>query len=238
MAKKPRVTKSAALALARQAGQVNRILAQTYPEAKAELDFNNPFELLVATILSAQSTDRRVNTVTPKLFAEFPDAQALATASLAMVEEIIYPTGFFRNKAANLVAMANILCRDYHGMVPDTLVELVKLPGVGRKTANVVLGNAFGVPGITPDTHFIRVSNRLGWVASKNPEIVEREVGKLFPDSEWVQLCHHIIWHGRRRCHAQKPACGACPVAELCPSFGLGPVDFEVAKKLIKEPRR
>lgn len=221
-----------------QPEQVNRILAKTYPGAKAELDFKNPFELLVATILSAQSTDRRVNTVTPKLFAEFPDAKTLSAAPLTAVEEIIYPTGFFRNKAANLVSMASILCREYHGEVPNTLTELVKLPGVGRKTANVVLGNAFGIPGITPDTHFIRVSNRLGWVSSKNPDIVEREVGKLFPPKEWVQLCHHIIWHGRRRCHALKPACGACPIAELCPAFGIGPVDFEMAKKLIKEPRR
>jgi endonuclease-3 len=225
-------------ALVRRARRINRLLAETYPDATCELDFTDPLELLVATILSAQSTDRRVNGVTPTLFARYPDAAALAGADVADVEEIVRPTGFFRVKAQTLVSLGQSLVRDHAGHVPRTLKELVKLPGVGRKTANVVLGNAFGVPGITPDTHFIRLSNRFGWVASTDPDTVEREVGALFWKKDWTQLSHNVIWHGRRRCHARNPACGACPVARLCPSFGLGPVDPVAAAKLVREPRR
>lgn len=221
-----------------QAQAINEILAATYPEAKAELDFTTPLELLVATILSAQSTDRRVNEVTPALFARYPDAAAYAAADRAEVEALVHPTGFFRAKTDSLLKLGAALVERYDGQVPDTLAELVTLPGVGRKTANVVLGNAFGVPGITTDTHFMRLSKRFGWTTSAKPEVVEAEVGALFPPSEWTMLSHRVIWHGRRRCHAIKPACGACPVASLCPSFGAGPTDPEVATKLVREPRR
>ncbi|HBY24364.1 MAG TPA: endonuclease III [Propionibacteriaceae bacterium] len=221
-----------------QALAINEILAATYPEAKAELDFTTPLELLVATILSAQSTDRRVNEVTPALFARYPDAAAFAAADRAEVEALVHPTGFFRAKTDSLLKLGAALVERYDGQVPDTLAELVTLPGVGRKTANVVLGNAFGVPGITTDTHFMRLSKRFGWTTSAKPEVVEAEVGALFPPSEWTMLSHRVIWHGRRRCHAIKPACGACPVASLCPSFGAGPTDPEVAAKLVREPRR
>ena len=221
-----------------QALAINEILAATYPEAKAELDFTTPLELLVATILSAQSTDRRVNEVTPALFARYPDAAAFAAADRAEVEALVHPTGFFRAKTDSLLKLGAALVERYDGQVPDTLAELVTLPGVGRKTANVVLGNAFGVPGITTDTHFMRLSKRFGWTTSAKPEVVEAEVGALFPPSEWTMLSHRVIWHGRRRCHASKPACGACPVASLCPSFGAGPTDPEVAAKLVREPRR
>lgn len=217
---------------------MNRLLAATYPNARAELDFTNPFELLVATILSAQSTDRRVNTVTPALFAAYPHPDAFAQADVGDVEQVIKPTGFFRTKAQNLVNLGAALVRDFDGQVPHTIDELVTLPGVGRKTANVVLGNAFGVPGITPDTHFIRLTNRFGWVDSTQPDAVEQTVGALFPRSEWTQLSHNVIWHGRRRCHARTPACGACPVSRLCPSFGLGPVDPDAAAARVTEPRR
>ncbi|WP_348981485.1 endonuclease III [Propioniciclava coleopterorum] len=213
------------------------LLGQMYPDARCELDFTTPLELLVATVLSAQSTDRRVNTVTPALFARYPDAAAYAGAEVAALEELIRPTGFFRAKAGHLIGIGQALIERFDGVVPGTLEELVSLPGVGRKTANVVLGDAFGVPGITPDTHFIRVSNRLGWVDSTKPDVVERTVGALFPPAQWVPLDHRVIWHGRRRCHARGPACGACLLAEVCPSYGLGPMDPDVAEALIREPR-
>ena len=225
------------LALVRRARAINRILGETYPDAHCELDFATPLQLLVATILSAQSTDRRVNTVTPELFRRYPDAAALAEADRADLEELIKPTGFFRAKTDSLIKLGVALERDHGGQVPGTLDQLVKLPGVGRKTANVVLGDAFGVPGITTDTHFIRLSQRFGWTASTKPEVIEREVGLLFPKRDWVMLNHRVIWHGRRRCHALRPACGVCPVARLCPSFGLGPTDPKVAAKLVREPR-
>lgn len=225
------------LALVRRARAINRILAETYPDAHCELDFATPLQLLVATVLSAQSTDRRVNTVTPELFRRYPDAAALAAADRADLEELIKPTGFFRAKTDSLIKLGVALERDFGGEVPGTLDQLVKLPGVGRKTANVVLGDAFGVPGITTDTHFIRLSQRFGWTASTKPDVIEREVGALFPKRDWVMLNHRVIWHGRRRCHALRPACGVCPVARLCPSFGLGPTDPKVAAKLVREPR-
>ena len=224
-------------ALVRRARAINRTLAQTYPDARCELDFGNPLQLLVATILSAQSTDRRVNAVTPVVFARYPDAAAYAAADRAELEELIHPTGFFRAKTDSLIKLGAALVERYGGQVPGTLKDLVTLPGVGRKTANVVLGNAFGVPGITTDTHFLRLSERFGWSDSAKPEVVEAEVGALFPRKEWTQLSHNVIWHGRRRCHARRPACGACPVARLCPSYGIGPTDPEIAAKLIREPR-
>jgi endonuclease-3 len=213
---------------------MGRILAETYPDAHCELDFESPLQLLVATILSAQCTDARVNMVTPQVFAAYPTAADLAGADRAEVEAMIASTGFFRAKSASLQGMAARLVEAYDGEVPGRLSDLVTLPGVGRKTANVVLGNAFDVPGITVDTHFGRLSRRFGWTEQADPEKVEAEVGSLFPRSEWTVLSHRMIWHGRRVCHARKPACGACPLAQLCPSFGLGPTDPAVAGALVK----
>jgi endonuclease III len=224
-------------ALVRRARQINRMLAETYPDARIELDFTTPLELLVATILSAQSTDKRVNQITPVLFARYPDPAAYAGADRAELEALITPTGFFRVKADTLIKLGDALLTRYDGEVPAKLKDLVTLPGVGRKTANVVLGNAFGVPGITVDTHFGRLSRRFGWTAETDPDRVEVEVGALFPRRDWVQLCHNVIWHGRRRCHARNPACGACPVARLCPSYGEGQTDPKKAAKLVREPR-
>ncbi|HSN44546.1 MAG TPA: endonuclease III [Propionibacteriaceae bacterium] len=216
---------------------MDALLAATYPDARAELDFTNAFELLVATVLSAQSTDRRVNATTPALFARYPDAAAMAIGDRAEIEELIHPVGFFRAKTDSLLRLAATLVHDFGGEVPASLDALVTLPGVGRKTANVVLGNAFGVPGITPDTHFMRVTRRMGWTTATKPDAIEAEVGALFPPSEWTQLSHHVIWHGRRRCHARRPACGACPVAALCPAFGEGETDPVLAGTLVREPR-
>ena len=217
---------------------IDAALGELYPEAGIELDFTSPLELLVATVLSAQSTDRRVNGVTPALFARYPDAAAYAGADRAELEEFVHATGFFRAKSEALVGIGTALVERFGGEVPSTLEELVTLPGVGRKTANVVLGNAFGVPGITPDTHVIRLANRFGWVASRKPDVVEAAVGALFQPSEWVDVCHRVIWHGRRRCHARRPACGACPLgAGLCPAYGEGPTDRIVAERLVREPR-
>ncbi len=222
--------------LVRRARRVNRVLADTYPDAHAELDFRDPYELLVATVLSAQTTDRRVNQVTKVLFERYPDATALAAADRTELEEIIRSTGFFRAKADSLLGLSAALVERFDGQVPGRLKDLVTLPGVGRKTANVVLGNAFGVPGITVDTHFQRLVVRLGWVeatTAKDPVKTEHAVGSLFERRDWTDLSHHLIWHGRRRCHARKPACGACPVARWCPSFGLGPTDPVEAEKLV-----
>lgn len=225
------------LALVRRARAINRLLGELYPDAHCELDFATPLQLLVATILSAQSTDRRVNTVTPELFRRYPDAAALAAADRADLEELIRPTGFFRAKTDSLIKLGVALGRDFGGEVPGRLSQLVTLPGVGRKTANVVLGDAFGVPGITTDTHLIRLAQRFGWTTQTKPEAIERDVGALFEKRDWVLLNHRVIWHGRRRCHAIRPACGACAVARLCPSYGIGPTDPKVAAKLVREPR-
>ena len=222
------------LALVRRARRIDRILAETYPDAHCELDYSSPLELLVATILSAQCTDKRVNTVTPVLFAKYRTAADYAAADQAELEEIIRPTGFYRAKASNIIAMAQALCERHHGEVPDRLEDLVRLPGVGRKTANVVLGNAFGIPGITVDTHFQRLARRFGWTKETDPVKIEHEVDELFPKSSWTMLSHRLIWHGRRICHARRPACGACPIATLCPSYGTGPTDPEEARKLVK----
>ena len=221
-------------ALVRRARRMNRELARLYPTAHTELDFANAYQLLVATILSAQCTDVRVNMVTPLVFARYPDAAALAAADRAELEEMIRSTGFFRAKSASLIGMSAAICERHGGEVPSNMADLVALPGVGRKTANVVLGNAFGIPGITVDTHFGRLSRRFGWTASDDPDRVEAEVGSLFPPAEWVSLSHRLIWHGRRVCHSRRPACGACTLARWCPSFGLGPTDPAVAAKLVK----
>ncbi len=226
------------ISLVRRARKINRILAETYPDAKTELDFTTPFELLVVTVLSAQTTDKRVNSVSPTLFAKFPDALAMAGADRALLESIIQPTGFFRAKTNTLLKLSQALCERYDGEVPGKLKDLVTLPGVGRKTANVVLGNGFGVPGITVDTHFGRLVRRFGWTHESDPVKVEQEVGALFPRRDWTMLSHHLIWHGRRCCHARRPACGVCPVARYCPAFGEGPTDRVEAAKLLRSEGR
>jgi endonuclease III len=221
-------------ALVRRARKINRELELLYPDAHTELNFTTPLELLVATILSAQTTDKGVNLVTPIVFAKYPTAADYAAADRSELEKIIQPTGFFRAKTTSLIGLGQALCERFGGEVPGRLADLVTLPGVGRKTANVVLGNAFGVPGITVDTHFGRLARRFGWTTQQDPDKVEQDVGALFPKSEWTMLSHRLIWHGRRVCHARKPACGACGVGRLCPSFGEGPTDPVVARKLVK----
>jgi endonuclease-3 len=214
---------------------MHRILTERYPDAHCELDFTSPLELLVATILSAQCTDVRVNQVTPAVFARYRSAQDYATADRAELEAMIQPTGFFRAKTDSLIKLGDRLVADHGGEVPNRLDQLVTLPGVGRKTANVVLGNAFGVPGLTVDTHFGRLVRRFGWTAEEDPVKVEHAVGALFPRKDWTMLSHRLIFHGRRTCHARRPACGACPVSALCPSYGIGEVDPVAAAKLVKD---
>lgn len=190
-----------------------------HPDATCALSHADPFQLIVATILSAQCTDERVNQVTPALFVRFPGPAALAAAELAEVEELVRPTGFFRNKARALVGLGRALVADHGGAVPNTMEELVRLPGVGRKTANVVLGNAFGVnEGVVVDTHVARLSRRLGLAAGTTPEAIERELVALVPREAWALWAHLLIFHGRRVCPARRPRCGACALADLCPS--------------------
>jgi endonuclease-3 len=212
------VERESPLARTRRARRMGRILAETYPEAHCELDFRSPYQLITATILSAQCTDARVNRVTPALFARYPTPQALAAADPVELESIIRSTGFFRAKARNLIGMARAVTERFGGEIPRTLDDLVTLPGVGRKTANVVLGNAFGVPGLTVDTHFGRLVRRFGWTREKDPVKVEFAVAALFPRRDWTRLSHELIWHGRRICHARRPECGICPLVRLCPS--------------------
>ncbi|CAL9303787.1 hypothetical protein GCM10010478_40210 [Streptomyces erythrogriseus] len=221
-------------ALVRRARRINRELAEVYPYAHPELDFENPFQLVVATVLSAQTTDLRVNQTTPALFAKYPTPEDLAAADPEEVEEILRPTGFFRAKTKSVIGLSKALVEQFGGEVPGRLEDLVKLPGVGRKTAFVVLGNAFGRPGITVDTHFQRLVRRWKWTDETDPDKIEAAVGALFPKSDWTDLSHHVIWHGRRICHARKPACGACPIAPLCPAYGEGETDPEKAEKLLK----
>lgn len=209
-------------ALVRRARRISRELAALYPDAHCELDYTNPWELLVATVLSAQSTDARVNLVTPALFAQFPDAEALAAADPREVEAILQTLGLYRSKARAVIGLSQQLLERHHGEVPASLDALVTLPGVGRKTANVVLGNAFGIPGLTVDTHFGRLSRRLGFTASLNPDQVEREVATLFEPQDWTDLSHRLVWHGRRVCFARRPNCGGCPLVALCPSSSGG----------------
>ncbi|MEV5680329.1 endonuclease III [Streptomyces sp. NPDC052179] len=222
------------LAMVRRARRINRELAEVYPYAHPELDFRNPFELLVATVLSAQTTDLRVNQTTPALFAAYPTPEDMAAAVPEEMEEIIRPTGFFRAKTKSLLGLSAALRDNFGGEVPGRLEDLVTLPGVGRKTANVVLGNAFGVPGITVDTHFGRLVRRWKWTEEEDPVKVEADVAAIFPKSEWTMLSHRVVFHGRRICHSRKPACGACPIAPLCPSYGEGETDPEKARKLLK----
>ncbi|MEN3122155.1 endonuclease III [Janibacter terrae] len=211
-----------------------RMLHERYPYAHCELDFDTPLQLLVATVLSAQTTDLTVNKVTPLLFSRWPTAADLAAAERTEMEEVLRPTGFFRAKTASVLALGAAIVERHEGEVPPRLADLVKLPGVGRKTANVVLGNAFGVPGITVDTHFGRLARRMGWTDEEDPVKVEHAVGELFPRKDWTMLSHVLIFHGRRTCHARRPACGACPVARLCPSYGVGETDPDKAAKLLR----
>ncbi|OZG61575.1 endonuclease III [Bifidobacterium myosotis] len=200
------------------------ILRQVIPAPKCALHFSTPLQLLIATVLSAQTTDKRVNTVTPKLFATYPTAAALANANPTQVEDIIHPLGFYRSKTQHLLGLAAALDERFNGDVPHTMEELTSLPGVGRKTANVVLGNAFGIPGFPVDTHVMRVTGRLRWrtdwrVAKSDPVKVEKEITACFPPEEWTDLSHRLILFGRATCHARKPDCGHCPLADTCPSF-------------------
>ncbi len=220
-------------ALVRRARRINRELAAFYPDAHCELNFTSPLELLVATILSAQCTDKRVNIVTPVLFSRYRTAADYAAADRAEVEKFIQSTGFFRAKTTSIIGLGQALCDRFGGEVPPRLRDLVTLPGVGRKTANVVLGNAFGIPGITVDTHFARLARRFGWTTQTDPVKIEQEVGALIQRSEWTDLSQRLIWHGRRICHARRP-CGACPLAPLCPSFGEGPTDEKTARALVR----
>jgi endonuclease-3 len=218
----------------KEARAVYRILSKTYPEIRCELDFKNPLELIVATVLSAQCTDKRVNTITPALFKKYKTAKAYAGADIHQLEELVFQTGFYRAKARHIKGIGIKLVEEFNGEVPSTLEELITLPGVGRKTANVVLGHAFDIPGITVDTHFGRLSRRFGWTKEMDPVKVERIVGELIPQKEWTNLSQRMIWHGRRICHSRKPACGACPVAKICPSVGIGEMDVAKAKLLVK----
>lgn len=215
---------------------MNRTLAQAFPDAHCELDFRSPLELTVATILSAQSTDKRVNLTTPALFARYQSALDYAQADRDELESLIRPTGFFRNKASSLIGLGQALVERFDGEVPSTIDELVTLPGVGRKTANVVLGNAFNIPGITVDTHFQRLVARWRWTAETDPVKIEHAVGELVERREWTLLSHRVIFHGRRVCHARKPACGVCVLAKDCPSFGLGPTEPALAAPLVQGP--
>jgi endonuclease-3 len=218
----------------RRARKMYRSLHERYPYAHCELDFTTPLELAVATILSAQCTDKRVNEVTPALFRAYPTAQAYAEADRAVLEEQIKPTGFFRNKTTSLIGLGAALVERNDGELPGRLEDLVTLPGIGRKTANVILGNAFGVPGLTVDTHFGRLVRRFGWTAETDPVKVEAAVAELLPKSEWTMFSHRVIFHGRRVCHSRKPACGACAIASLCPSYGEGETDPVKAAKLVR----
>lgn len=220
--------------LVRQARRVNRELGRLYPGARLELDFTTPLELLVAAILAAQATDRKVNEVTRVLFTRHRTAADYAGADRAELEGLIRPTGYYRAKAEAVISLGQALCDRFGGEVPGTMDELVSLPRVGRKTASMVLSNAFGKPGITVDTHFARLARRLGWTGQTDPDKIERDVAALLPPAEWTAASHRLTWHGRRVCHARKPACGACGVARLCPSFGEGPTDEETARKLVK----
>ena len=213
---------------------IYRQLSKNYPNVRCELDYKNAFQLLVATVLSAQCTDKRVNLTTPALFKKYPNPQKMAKADLKDIQKLVKSTGFFRAKAKNIKGLSNKIMEEFDGKVPSNLEDLITLPGVGRKTANVVLGHAFGIPGITVDTHFGRLSRRFGWSKQNNPVKVEFEVGELIPEKEWTNLSQRMIWHGRRVCHSRKPACGACALAKLCPSYGIGEVDPVKAKRMVK----
>jgi endonuclease-3 len=197
-------------------GPVLQLLEEHYPDVHVTLDFTNPLQLLVATVLSAQCTDAKVNQVTPALFKRYPDAAAYGAAPLADLEAAIHPTGFFHQKAKSLKGLGQALVRDYGGQVPGTLEELVQLPGIGRKTANVILGNAFGIPGIVVDTHCGRVSQRLGLTPQKDPVKIEFDLMALIPREQWTKFSLQLIWHGRAICTAKAPKCPQCPLLPHC----------------------
>ncbi|MBD8507246.1 endonuclease III [Hoyosella sp. G463] len=215
---------------------MNRALGRAFPHVYCELDFTTPLELAVATILSAQCTDKRVNEVTPALFARYRTAADYAGANRAELEEMIRSTGFYRNKASSLIGLGQAVTERFDGELPSTLEQLVTLPGVGRKTANVILGNAFDIPGITVDTHFGRLVRRWQWTEETDPVKVEHAIGELIEKRDWTILSHRVIFHGRRVCHSRRPACGACILARDCPSFGAGPTDFASAATLVRGP--
>ncbi len=215
---------------------MNRALGVAFPHVYAELDFTTPLELAVATILSAQCTDKRVNMVTPALFTRYRTAEDYAGADRTELEELIRSTGFYRNKTDSLIRLGQQLVEKHDGEVPRTMKELSKLPGIGRKTANVILGNAFDIPGITVDTHFLRLVRRWRWTEETDPVKVEHAVGDLIERREWTVLSHRVIFHGRRVCHARRPACGVCVLARDCPSFGEGPTDPATAAALVRGP--
>ena len=217
-----------------QARAMYRILTTTYPEIRCELDFQNPLQLIIATVLSAQCTDKRVNSLTPALFKKYKNVKAFARADLQDIETLVFQAGFYKVKARHIKGLATKILTDFGGEVPRSLEELITLPGVGRKTANVVLGHAFDTPGITVDTHFGRLARRFGWTTEIDPVKVERIVGELIPRQEWTNLSQRMIWHGRRICHSRKPACGVCPMAKICPSVGIGEMNIEKAKLLVK----
>src|SRR4029078_465718 len=221
--------KETRVGLVRRARRMNRELAHAFPHVYCELDFTNPLELTVATILSAQSTDKRVNLTTPALFKRYRTALDYAQADRTELEEMVRPTGFYRNKANSLIRLGQELVERFDGEVPSTLEEVVTLPGVGRKTANVILGNAFDIPGITVDTHFGRLVRRWRWTQLEDPVKVEHAVRELVGRSEWTLLSHRVIFHGRRVCHARKPACGVCGLGNDCPQFGIGPTDTRIS---------
>ena len=231
--RRARAGEESPVALTRRARRMHRALLERYPYAHCELDFQTPLQLLVATVLSAQTTDVMVNSVTPTLFSRWPTAEALAGADREEMEVVLRPTGFFRAKTNSVITLSAAIVERFGGEVPGRLEDLVTLPGVGRKTANVVLGNAFGVPGITVDTHFGRLVRRFAWTSETDPVKVEHAVGSLFPKRDWTMLSHLLIFHGRRTCHARKPACGACPVARWCPAYGEGETDPVKARKLL-----
>jgi endonuclease-3 len=205
----------------KRARDIGRLLARLYPDARCALDHENPLQLLVATVLSAQCTDVRVNLVTPGLFARYPNAKAFAGADPSELETAIQSTGFFRNKARNIIECCKQIIARYAGRVPGTMEELVGLPGVGRKTANVILGNAFNVPGITVDTHVSRLSRRMGLTTETDPDKIERDLMKLIPKKEWTMFSHRMIFHGRQVCFARKPNCSGCTLAKVCPKIGV-----------------
>ena len=217
-----------------QARAMYRILTKTYPEIRCELDFQSPLQLIIATVLSAQCTDKRVNSLTPALFKKYKNVSAFAEADLLDIEKLVFQAGFYKVKARHIKGLATKILTDFGGEVPRSLEELITLPGVGRKTANVVLGHAFDTPGITVDTHFGRLARRFGWTTEIDPVKVERIVGELIPREEWTNLSQRMIWHGRRICHSRKPACGVCPMAKICPSVGIGEMNIEKAKLLVK----
>ena len=223
-----------ATARVRRARRIVRVLADLHPDARCGLNFSSPLELLVATVLSAQCTDARVNAVTPSLFATYRSAADYASADREELAAAIRSTGFFRAKSAALQGIGAALVERHGGAVPGRLDDLVRLPGIGRKTANVVLGHAFGIPGITVDTHVGRLSRRFGWTCHTDPEKVEADIAALLPRRDWTAASDRLIFHGRRVCHSRRPACGACGVSRLCPSFGTGPADPVEAARLVK----